>query len=198
MRFDEYGEALLARGCAVLRVNCRGHDPVCRALVFGEYKKMGAAYEDMEGCLEDWAAWIEFAQAAGYRRIGLWGHSLGATKSIYYMAVRKDPRVRRVVAVLLLGFRCVGRRTRIFAYSRPSTATHRCRPRGDATRGQPSISAAHQRRSVHAKVWAGREVRHPASLALDSNAHAHHDRHRGSTHDDGLQRLAGQGARACG
>jgi pimeloyl-ACP methyl ester carboxylesterase len=38
------------------------------------------------------------AQAAGYQRIGLWGHSLGATKSIYYMAVQPDPRVTSVVA----------------------------------------------------------------------------------------------------
>lgn len=96
--FDDFSTALLDKGCAVLRVNCRGHDPICRALVFGEYQRMGAAYEDMEGCLEDWAAWIDYAQAVGYRRIGLWGHSLGATKSIYYMAVRGDSRVTRVVA----------------------------------------------------------------------------------------------------
>jgi pimeloyl-ACP methyl ester carboxylesterase len=41
---------------------------------------------------------VDFAQAAGYRRIGLWGHSLGATKSIYYMATQGDHRVTCVVA----------------------------------------------------------------------------------------------------
>ncbi|MDH3604297.1 MAG: alpha/beta fold hydrolase, partial [Candidatus Tectomicrobia bacterium] len=90
-------------GCAVLRVNNRGHDLVSRAMVSpvggeSEAKRLGAAYEDMEACLHDWAAWIDFADAQGYRRIALWGHSLGATKSIYYMATQPDSRVTCVVA----------------------------------------------------------------------------------------------------
>jgi dienelactone hydrolase len=52
----------------------------------------------MAECTYDWQAWIDFARAAGYQRIGLWGHSLGATKSIYYMATQHDPRVTCVVA----------------------------------------------------------------------------------------------------
>jgi alpha-beta hydrolase superfamily lysophospholipase len=96
--FDQYSEALLDKGCAVLRVNNRGHDPISRAVVGEGAKRLGAAYEDMDDCLYDWEAWVDCAQAAGYRRIGLWGHSLGATKSIYYMATQGDPRVTRVVA----------------------------------------------------------------------------------------------------
>src|SRR3990172_9405897 len=41
---------------------------------------------------------VDFAEAAGYERIGLLGHSIGALKSIYYMAVQHDPRVKCVVA----------------------------------------------------------------------------------------------------
>jgi pimeloyl-ACP methyl ester carboxylesterase len=96
--FDQYSDALLDRGCAVLRVNNRGHDLISRAMVDAGSKRLGAAYEDMEGCGADWEAWIGFAQQAGYRRIALWGHSLGATKSIYYMATQQDPRVTCVVA----------------------------------------------------------------------------------------------------
>jgi pimeloyl-ACP methyl ester carboxylesterase len=96
--FDQYSDALLDRGCAVLRVNNRGHDLISRAMVEAGSKRLGAAYEDMKGCRADWEAWIGFAQQAGYRRIGLWGHSLGATKSIYYMAMQQDPRVTCVVA----------------------------------------------------------------------------------------------------
>ena len=96
--FDQYSDALRDRGCAVLRVNNRGHDPISRAVVGEGVKRLGAAYEDMEDCRHDWEAWVDFAQAAGYRRIGLWGHSLGATKSIYYMATQRDPRVTCVVA----------------------------------------------------------------------------------------------------
>ena len=82
----------------MLRVNNRGHDPISRAVVGESVKRLGAAYEDMDECRHDWEAWVDFAQAAGYHRIGLWGHSLGATKSIYYMATQHDPRVTCVVA----------------------------------------------------------------------------------------------------
>jgi pimeloyl-ACP methyl ester carboxylesterase len=96
--FEQYSDALLEQGCAVVRVNNRGHDPMSRAVVGEAVKQLGAAYEGMEDCTYDWAAWVDFAQAAGYQRIGLWGHSLGATKSIYYMATQHDPRVQCVVA----------------------------------------------------------------------------------------------------
>jgi dipeptidyl aminopeptidase/acylaminoacyl peptidase len=96
--FEQYSDALLERGCAVLRVNNRGHDPMSRAVVGEGGKRLGAAYEHMEDCTYDWAAWVDCAHAAGYQRIGLWGHSLGATKSIYYMATQRDPRVQCVVA----------------------------------------------------------------------------------------------------
>src|SRR5919197_3640766 len=52
--FDQYSDALLARGCAVLRVNNRGHDLISRAMVDAGTKRLGAAYEDMEGCRDDW------------------------------------------------------------------------------------------------------------------------------------------------
>jgi pimeloyl-ACP methyl ester carboxylesterase len=96
--FEQYSDALLERGCAVLRVNNRGHDPISHAVVGEGVKRLGAAFEDMDDCRHDWEAWIDFAQAAGYLRIGLWRHSLGATKSIYYMATQRDPRVHCVVA----------------------------------------------------------------------------------------------------
>ena len=101
--FDDYSDALVERGCAVLRVNNRGHDLVSSAVVRQagqrpKSRRMGAAYEDIEACRHDFEAWVELAHVAGYRRIGLWGHSLGAAKSIYYMATRKDSRVNCVVA----------------------------------------------------------------------------------------------------
>ncbi len=96
--FEEYSDALLEKGCAVVRVNNRGHDPLSSATVGEERKRFGAAYEVVDECRHDWKAWIDFAEAQGYRRIGLWGHSLGAVKSIYYMAVQPDPRVTCTVA----------------------------------------------------------------------------------------------------
>jgi pimeloyl-ACP methyl ester carboxylesterase len=92
--FDDLGTLLLEAGCAVLRVNSRGHDQVYR----GPRGKLGAEYEVVDDCRLDWRAWLDFAAAAGYRRIGVWGHSLGAVKTIYYESVEHDTRVVCAVA----------------------------------------------------------------------------------------------------
>jgi pimeloyl-ACP methyl ester carboxylesterase len=91
---DTIGSAFLAEGCAVLRVNNRGHD-----LAFNSTgRKLGAAYETVDDCRLDWRAWIDFCQQRGYQRVALWGHSLGAVKTIYYLATERDPRVLWAVA----------------------------------------------------------------------------------------------------
>ena len=96
--FEGYSDALLEQGCSVLRVNNRGHDPINRTVAQGETRRLGAAYEVLDDCRYDWEAWVDFAAAAGYKNIGIWGHSLGATKSIYYMGSQGDDRVMCVVA----------------------------------------------------------------------------------------------------
>jgi hypothetical protein len=84
------GDRLLEEGCAVLRVNSRGHD-----LMFNSPRgRLGAAFEIIDDCRHDWKAWLDFAESAGYHRIGIWSHSLGAVKTIYYLAVSGDSRVR--------------------------------------------------------------------------------------------------------
>ena len=96
--FDPIMDQVAAQGCAALCVNNRGHDTVFTAEVHGKTRLLGAAYEIVDDCRYDWDAWIGFAAAQGYRRIGLWGHSLGAVKSIYYLAVQPDPRVACAIA----------------------------------------------------------------------------------------------------
>jgi pimeloyl-ACP methyl ester carboxylesterase len=92
--FEPVGQALLERGCAVLRVNNRGHDLAYNSPA----GRLGAAFEIVDDCRRDWTAWLDFAAARGYRRIGVWGHSLGAVKTIYFLAVQGDPRVACAVA----------------------------------------------------------------------------------------------------
>jgi pimeloyl-ACP methyl ester carboxylesterase len=87
--FDRVGDELLERGCAVLRVNNRGHDD---AFLVGQ-RTFGAAYEIVDECRSDITAWLDFAEARGFKRIALWGHSLGAVKTIYFLSVQDDPRV---------------------------------------------------------------------------------------------------------
>ncbi len=97
--FNEMSQWLLDEGCAALRVNNRGHDFVSRLPTQGDRGILGAAYEEVDDCRLDWRAWIEFARAAGMERIAVWGHSLGAVKSIYYMAKERDSDVKAVVAI---------------------------------------------------------------------------------------------------
>ena len=92
--FDDLGSLLIETGCAVLRVNSRGHDQVYR----GPHGKLGAEYEVVDDCRLDWRAWLDFAASAGYDRVGVWGHSLGAVKTIYYQSVEHDRRVVCAVA----------------------------------------------------------------------------------------------------
>ena len=97
--FDEATDRLVEGGCSVLRVNNRGHDPISMAAYNSAGRSpLGAAYEMVDDCRQDWDAWIGFAVEQGFESIGLWGHSLGAVKSIYYMAKEQDPRVRCMVA----------------------------------------------------------------------------------------------------
>ncbi len=107
---DRIGDSFLEQGVAVLRVNNRGHDlmynPTRRGV--GNYAQtlaarrdagpLGAGYEIVDESRHDLRAWIDFAEAQGFRRIALWGHSLGAVKTIYYFANETDPRVQCAVA----------------------------------------------------------------------------------------------------
>ena len=87
---DRLSDRFLAHGVAVLRVNNRGHDLV----YLGPNGLLGSGVETVGDCRHDWAAWNDFAEARGFRRIALAGHSLGAVKTIYYLAEVPDPRVR--------------------------------------------------------------------------------------------------------
>ena len=92
----DFTDALLAAGIPVLRVNARGHDPVSRDAA--SRKLFGGAYERLSDCVHDWEAWVDFAEAGGYKNILVWGHSLGGLKTIYYLAHTQDPRVCYAIA----------------------------------------------------------------------------------------------------
>jgi pimeloyl-ACP methyl ester carboxylesterase len=92
--FDTMGEALLAGGTATLRVNNRGHDQAFHQM----QRRLGAAYEVIDDCRYDFTAWLDFAVAHGFRRIAVWGHSLGAVKTVYFLSEANDSRVVCAVA----------------------------------------------------------------------------------------------------
>ena len=96
--FDDFSDLITDAGCAVIRTNNRGHDPVSWAAGDQGRTRIGAAFEMMDDCRHDWDGWINFAADRGYERIGLLGHSLGAAKTIYYLGKQHDPRIRCAIA----------------------------------------------------------------------------------------------------
>jgi pimeloyl-ACP methyl ester carboxylesterase len=98
--FDEellrdVGAALNGRGIATLRANNRGHDVVNRG--DGRGRLLGTAFERIDDCVPDWSAWLDLLARRGYRRLLLFGHSLGAVKSVFFLATEPDARVRGCV-----------------------------------------------------------------------------------------------------
>jgi pimeloyl-ACP methyl ester carboxylesterase len=83
--FDQIAERLLELGCAVLRVNTRGHDGISTAPTRTGGKRLGAAYEFVDDCRKDVAAWVQWLRQR-LPRVGLIGHSLGAVKCLYALA----------------------------------------------------------------------------------------------------------------
>ena len=93
--YRNFSAALVERGVATLRANNRGHDVINRGN--GRGTLLGVALEIIEDCVIDWNAWLGFLEERGYERILLFGHSLGAVKTAYYLATQRDARVHGCV-----------------------------------------------------------------------------------------------------
>jgi pimeloyl-ACP methyl ester carboxylesterase len=96
--FDAVTPALQQVGLTVLSVNTRGHDSVFGASLGSIRHRFGAAYEIVDECRHDIAAWVEFLASRGHERIVLIGHSLGAIKAVYCQAHDKLSQVAAVIA----------------------------------------------------------------------------------------------------
>ncbi len=97
--FDDLGERLRGLGCGVLRVNTRGHDGVSTALTEQGGRRQGAAYEVVDHCRHDVAAWLAWLRQHAGPRVGLLGHSMGAVKCLYALA--HEPQNAPVCAVAI-------------------------------------------------------------------------------------------------
>ena len=96
--FDALTQPLLNQTAAVLRVNTRGAGAVSMFATNGGATRGGAAFEVVDQCRYDIAAWCDFLVARGYQRIALLGHSLGAIKALYATAHSRHPQVTHVIA----------------------------------------------------------------------------------------------------
>jgi pimeloyl-ACP methyl ester carboxylesterase len=97
--FEPLLPKLHAAGYPTLTVNTRGHDSVFGAQLGNIRKRLGAAYEIVDDCRQDIAAWIKFLATRGHERVILLGHSLGAIKAVYAQANDRHARVVAVIAI---------------------------------------------------------------------------------------------------
>jgi pimeloyl-ACP methyl ester carboxylesterase len=97
--FDAIAARCLERGCAVLRVNTRGHDGISNAVTARGARRIGAAYEAVDDCRHDIAAWLTFLRELVGPRVGLLGHSLGAGKCLYALAHEPEMAVEGIIAI---------------------------------------------------------------------------------------------------
>lgn len=97
--FDALGERLLAAGIGVLRINTRGHDLMSTAATSRGGQRQGAAFEVLDHCRHDLAAWAEWLRSRVGPRLGLLGHSSGALKCLYAQAREPEVAATRLVAI---------------------------------------------------------------------------------------------------
>jgi pimeloyl-ACP methyl ester carboxylesterase len=103
-KFCDYPYVVIARllaehGYTTVNGNTRGHDISATVWKMPEDVPMagGSAWEIYEDSPHDLAAWIDYAENLGLRKLVLVGHSQGAAKAVYYQAQRQDPRLQGLV-----------------------------------------------------------------------------------------------------
>lgn len=93
------GDTLSAAGIDFIYAQTRdafGQSDVVNAQT-GRVERIGSYDDDFSKARDDVAAYVNYAEQAGYKHIILAGHSLGANKVIYYLSETRDPRVEKFI-----------------------------------------------------------------------------------------------------
>ena len=90
-------EDLRQMGYACLALNTTAHDTVWNDPAQG--RNYGNAYEILDETCGDLKAGVDYLWDAGYRRIALLGHSMGAVRVAYYAATQADQRLAAVIPI---------------------------------------------------------------------------------------------------
>ncbi|MCS5630646.1 MAG: alpha/beta hydrolase [Pirellulaceae bacterium] len=92
-------EGLYSEQWDVLRVNTRGHDYCYVGSFKMGVRRFGSGYETVADCVQDIAAWVQWAEQLGYERVVLLGHSLGAIKTVFCQSHEMSDLVVAVLAI---------------------------------------------------------------------------------------------------
>jgi len=87
---DHFGKS----GYDVASFNTRGHDLIAR---YGD-KFYGNAFDILSECYYDIDAAIKFLVQSGYKKVHLYGHSMGAVKVLYYGAKHPNTNVVSIIS----------------------------------------------------------------------------------------------------
>lgn len=90
-------EQYVRNGYAFLAVEHRGTHTITDFNTDEGVRHIGGAYEIFEDCVYDIRAWVKKAQEMGYKEIWLQSHSLGPSKTTYYMDVEEDNSIKGVI-----------------------------------------------------------------------------------------------------
>ena len=97
--FEGLTPTLLDLGLTVLWANTRGHDTAFNSYTAKTTRVIGAAFEIVDECRLDIAAWLTFLGRRNHERVILAGHSLGAIKSLYVAAYAPSSAITGVIAM---------------------------------------------------------------------------------------------------
>jgi pimeloyl-ACP methyl ester carboxylesterase len=100
---EQVGDAVVARGCAFLVTNNRGHDYRSDNLrgegVETTYQPGGATLDVIEQCVHDIGGGAAFLTERGHEEIVFEGHSLGCSKTVYYLSEISHPACAGLVLI---------------------------------------------------------------------------------------------------
>ncbi|MEL7497300.1 MAG: alpha/beta fold hydrolase [Planctomycetota bacterium] len=96
---SHFSQTLRQFGISTLIGNTRGHDMINTSTWGGRARSNGAAFESVADCTYDVQGWVDFLVDKGHSSILLFGHSLGAIKSIFAQAYKPSPRVKAIIGL---------------------------------------------------------------------------------------------------
>ena len=98
---DHVVDAVVEKGVSFLAVNNRGHDYLSDNLRGGgestEVVRGGVAWDAFPECIADIGACASFLRERGHEEIYYEGHSLGASKTVYFLTERPDEKAAGVI-----------------------------------------------------------------------------------------------------